>query len=822
MMLFGLPLVSLAVGTAGAQNRHVVNDYLEQVLSGWPPDQDIEVLVRFSSDPTVYDRGHLFDAGLEPRHTFHVVPTVYAVGRPDAVWRASLDPRVAWIEWNRPLEYMMDNSTFTVNATRVWNAVVKDQSLQYPEIDGRGVTVAIVDSGVDAGHPDLNYGSKVLLNLKSDSNLVWYQVENSDTSSGHGTHVAGTVAGNGDVSAGARRGVAPGANLVALSTGEATAILNALGALEWVYDNSRPGNNPYNIRCATNSWGTSGAPYDPNDSITIVTEKLTYDNNVVVTFAAGNDGSNDHDGSRLSTNPYSNTPAAISVAAYTRDGSGMTTFSSRGLATDNATWPDIGAPGLAINSTRARLTLITLEVCAQGLPAGKDYQCDPYYMAISGTSMATPHVAGEVALLFQAAPSLRVSDYHADYGSASNSSEDQQNWFTNPRTRIHETELIMKLTANFLKPGNNSVGGDNFVPQYNGTTGMLDLPRDYAQGYGMADMNQAIALALVLQKMRSMDPKVTVLDAYYQWKGLKTEGRPVATDRDFSSQTDTLVTGWSGEFTRYNDQNGKVLLVQNSTKLVFVPNGTTSIDLDLTYSTINLVDRSAGTVNYMVEKPDGSSLSGSLLSGNGHKTATIDVGGAGGDIWKFSVTGAGVRLQDRLPPYQYKEMRLPYSFGLRAHLATSPDAPIVLEPNDLHASYAQWRFEDNGSMGSNGSIVMRRPVFDLTNVKLGPRGPAVPSGGGVLPGWLLAVLGLLLLGVAAWYLNEQRVKAGKGPLPGIAQANRLVDRLRLRRAVTTLKSLPSRLKMGGLVNALKRQAAGLKGIVGKLRPKRAA
>src|SRR3990172_10701134 len=105
-MLAGLPALSLAVGTAGAQNRHVVNDYLEQVLEGWPADEDIEVLVRFASQPTVYDRGHLIDAGLEPRHSFHVVPAVWAVGRPDAVWQASLDPRVPGVRGDPPLPDM--------------------------------------------------------------------------------------------------------------------------------------------------------------------------------------------------------------------------------------------------------------------------------------------------------------------------------------------------------------------------------------------------------------------------------------------------------------------------------------------------------------------------------------------------------------------------------------------------------------------------------------------------------------------------------------------------------------------------------------------
>jgi len=825
LALAGLPFLTLTVGTAGAVNRDVMNDYLEQVLDGWSADEDIEVLVRFAGPPSVYDLGHLVDAGLEPRHTFRVVPAVFAVGRTDAVRAMSLDPRVAWIEWNRPLTYMMENSSFAIRAPEVWNSVVEDTSLQYPQIDGSGVTVVVVDSGVDAGHPDLDYGSKTIMNLKSNTDLAWIEVENSDTSSGHGTHVAGTVAGNGDVSAGARRGVAPGARLIALSTGEAVAIINALGALEWVYENSRPGNNPYNIRCATNSWGTAGAPYDPNDSIAIVTEKLTYDNNVVVTFAAGNAGTNDHDGSTLTTNPYANTPAAVSVAAYTRDGTGVTVFSSRGLKTDNATWPDIGAPGQAINSTRARLTLITLEVCAMGLPAGRNYQCDPYYMAISGTSMATPHVAGEVALLFQAAPSLRVSDIHADFGSANATEEDLTNWFSNDRTRIHEVEVILKLTADFL-PGNgtNSANGSNFVPEYEGWTGLLGLPRDFAQGYGHTDMREAVALALTLQKMRSIDPKITVIDAYREWMRLNDEGTPVETDRDFSANTDTLVTGWAGEYTRFNDQFGKVLLVQNTTKYVYMPNGTTEVNLDLTYTSVNIDDLSVGTVSWVVEFPDGTSQSGPLVGGSGHKTQTFsDVEGRSGGIWKVSVVGLGLRWQDKLPPYQFKEMRLPYTYGMTIKVATSADAPTVLEFNDYHAQFAQWRFHEDSATNStvNGSIVMMRPVFDLSKVQVVPGGRTTPPGGTFGSNWLLVLLALLVLGAGLYLYNEQRVRAGRPALLLMVQAEEVAKRLRLHGVWLRVKGLAARLRLARLVEALKRPFGAMKGVGRRVRFKRA-
>jgi serine protease AprX len=767
--MVGLPLLSLAAGTAAAPDDRVVNDYLEFVMGSWPAGQDIGVLVRFESAPTVYDLGHMREAGLTPLHTFHVLPTVYATGRVDAVWRVSADPRVEWIEWNRPLTYMMENSTTSINATRAWNAVVEDgTSLQYPEIDGRGVTVVVVDSGVDSGHPDLV--DNTIMSLKSDSNLVWYEIENSDTSSGHGTHVAGTVAGDGKASAGARKGVAPGANLIALSTGEAVAIINALGALEWVYDHSRPGNNPYNIRCATNSWGTAGAPYDPNDSIAIVTEKLTYENNVAVTFAAGNAGSSDHDGSTLTTNPYANTPAAISVAAYARDGSGVTTFSSRGIKDDNATWPDIGAPGLRIESTRARLTLITAEVCVSG------GDCNPYYMAISGTSMATPHVAGEVALLFQAAPSLRVSDYHADFGSGNHSAEDIENWFTNDRTRMHEIEVILKLTADFLSPGEAMDGTDNYVPPYENWTGFLGLPRDFAQGYGHTDMNKAIGLALVLEKLRSTDPEATVLDAYEQWKELS-----VARDKVYSAQTDTLVTGWEGVYSRFNDQFGRTLLVQNSTKYVWVPNGTTEVHLDLNYVMVNANDRSFGSVGWQVDFMDGSSpLSSSPVALGGHQEATLSasqISGKTDRLWAFSVVGVGVRLQNLKPPFQFQELRVPYTYGVTIKVETSPEAPFLLEHVDYHAMEAQWRFPDNGSMNSDGAILMTRPVFDISGVVPLSERSRVPASTGEFPLWAVLLLLVIILAAAAVIYNRERVKNGQAPIAAISKFEQVVAQL---------------------------------------------
>ena len=166
--------------------------------------------------------------------------------------------------------------------------------------------------GVDAGHPDYDYlepwtGEKTLYSAKYGPS-GWVETRNSDTSSGHGTHVGGTIAGNGDASAGRRAGVAKGGQLVALRNRDGASIFAAEQGLEWTYAHSVSGQNPYHIRVVSNSWGTDG-DYDPNGVIAQLTDRLTYENGVAVIFAASNSGGSGVECSGdLRTNVYANTP----------------------------------------------------------------------------------------------------------------------------------------------------------------------------------------------------------------------------------------------------------------------------------------------------------------------------------------------------------------------------------------------------------------------------------------------------------------------------------------------------------------------------------
>ena len=184
--------------------------------------------------------------------------------------------------------------------------------------------------------------------------------------------------------------------MVALGTGDGASIFAAEQGLEWTYEHSVPSQNPYHIRVVSNSWGTDG-DYDPNGAIATITDRLTFENGVAVIFAASNSGGSGAEcGGDLRTNVYANTPSAISVAALTHDGTQVTSFSSRGCMNQQHTWPDVGAPGRDIWATAPRGTAIDATTRTQG---------DLYYMAISGTSMATPHVGGMAGVILEVAPS---------------------------------------------------------------------------------------------------------------------------------------------------------------------------------------------------------------------------------------------------------------------------------------------------------------------------------------------------------------------------------------------------------------------------------
>jgi len=704
---FLIPSSGLAQDTAmeDDQRYDVIDPYLETMMREWGPGEMVELIVQFDSPVMDSDRTFLSRLGLSTIQEFHVIPAIAVRGPASVIPVIEQYERTLWVEWNEPLVHMMDTTTSTINATEVWRKEVIDTfGIPRGFIDGTGITVVDLDSGVDAGHPDLDYHEKVILNLKSDTGGIYTEAVNTDTSSGHGTHVAGTIAGNGDASAMARRGVAPGARLIGISTGEAVAIINALGAMEWTYDHSRPGFNPYNIRIVSNSWGSS-AEYNPQDAINQVTRKLTFDNNVVVVFAAGNEGSSNHDGSTVTTNPYSLEPSSISVAAIEKDGNGVAVFSSRGIAKDNFTWPDVGAPGVNIWATQARKTLITAMYSREDPD-----RSDGYYMAISGTSMATPHISGVVALLWQAAPSMRVSEVHDDHQGIR--PKDPQYW-ANPTTRIHESELILKLTADFI-----NVSDGNGVPKAN-WTGINDQRYDFAQGYGNVNVENAVALALTLEALRSQDPQATVWDALQVYMDAHAKGNR-------THATDIIATEWSGDWSELNSASTPI--VAKHPRYIYVPENAVEMSIDFAYSALDANDHEMVNLYYQIDvNGDGSPehVGDRSFDATGNKKEVIDLRStlsqARGKTVIFLVDGDSIQGPGSMRPYgganglgenEYNEVISEYKMGVSFRLdLSSTDYTLPLLPPE--AAHGQLIPRAPSQQYSGGNITVPLSFFQM-------------------------------------------------------------------------------------------------------------
>ena len=404
MRLVALTALALSAGVASAQLSLLplpggvpgfpvttvkIDPVLSSVLQSAGFDQPIEAVLTFDHYPSATDLLALRAIGVQVR-PLRALPMVGVQGTSLQIRLLPALSGLRSIYFNRRLSYFLDESVPLIGANRVWSEL---------GVTGKGVTVAVIDSGIDATHRDLPFGTKVVQNVKLAPNvfgggpLVLEGLSTTDTSSGHGTHVAGIAGGTGAALAGKYRGVAIGSKLVGVGAGEALFILTALEGFDWVLQNRLK----YGIRVISNSWGASGA-FAPDDPVNVAS-RIAHDAGLVVVFAAGNDGPG------LNTlSPYCVAPWVICAAAGHKDGHTLAEFSSRGVPGDPRYHPTLTAPGVDIASARATTGIVMNTFFAVDLVnLGTDAV---YYAAASGTSMATPHVSGTVALMLEANPAL--------------------------------------------------------------------------------------------------------------------------------------------------------------------------------------------------------------------------------------------------------------------------------------------------------------------------------------------------------------------------------------------------------------------------------
>lgn len=308
-----------------------------------------------------------------------------------AVERLSLDRRVAGAN---------ERTSATVGAAAIRQA---------PGYDGSGVGVAIIDSGITPWHDDLTGASgdqrvDRFVDFVNGRTLPYDDY-------GHGTHVAGIVAGNGFDSGGARAGIAPGARLAVLKVldGAGTGhISDVIAALDYAVIER----DALNIRVINLSVAAGVYESYTSDPLTLAAQRAV-NAGIVVVAAAGNKGRSAtlHTQYGGITAP-GNAPWVLTVGASSHMGTTdraddtIAVFSSRGpAAVDASAKPDIVAPGVGTESLSDPDSALYSAYSAYLLNGTVSTSYLPY-LSLSGTSMAAPVVTGTVALMLQANPSL--------------------------------------------------------------------------------------------------------------------------------------------------------------------------------------------------------------------------------------------------------------------------------------------------------------------------------------------------------------------------------------------------------------------------------
>ncbi|HAJ32396.1 MAG TPA: subtilisin [Candidatus Atribacteria bacterium] len=354
------------------ENIGLINPTNEDQLSpekGGPSNGLVKVLIGFKEKPGSTEQALVKGAGGKIKYTYHIVDAIAASIPEKAIDALQNNPNIRYVEPDglvQALDAELDNSW---GVKRIGAGIVHDSN------KGTGVKVAIIDSGIDYKHTDLD------ANYQGGKDFVNDDADPMDDN-GHGTHVAGTVAAL-DNDAGVV-GVAPEANLYALKvldSGGSGSFSDVIAALDWCVENG--------IQVTNNSYGSS---VDPGETVKAAFDNA-YNEGILHVAAAGNSGNPPGKGDNIS---YPAAFESVIAVAATNQSDERARWSSTGLELE------LSAPGVDINSTL--------------LGGG--------YGEKSGTSMASPHVAGTAALVIVSGISdvieirAKLRDTAGDLGAA--------------------------------------------------------------------------------------------------------------------------------------------------------------------------------------------------------------------------------------------------------------------------------------------------------------------------------------------------------------------------------------------------------------------
>lgn len=406
LRLIGAAGVGTALSTAGAAasgTTATVDDSLDETS-----DDLQEALVVFAPDADV-DRLAELDLA-EGYYGYETLPIGYSLLTGDQISTVAGWDGVRRVSANHELTLENDDARPDTRADEVQAGEGLDAAYT-----GENVHAAVIDTGIDGAHPDLEGNLAANWQWAGDpldvDGDVWVDVGAVNTDDiGHGTHCSGSIAADGTQSDGEYRGMAPDASLTAYSTNATVFLLKATSAYDHMLTLQRRGD--HEIHLASNSYGTGPGEFDPYEPLNVATW-YAYEAGILVSFSAGNDGPGDDTLGRRKQAPY-----VMNAAAAHADQS-ITDFSSRGdpegnhdrqTAFENIVDLYSGVPEEEIDgpyglhrptvATKGNLVMSTLNP-AHPLQA---YAVDEevYYGLLSGTSMACPLAVGCAALVIDA------------------------------------------------------------------------------------------------------------------------------------------------------------------------------------------------------------------------------------------------------------------------------------------------------------------------------------------------------------------------------------------------------------------------------------
>jgi len=369
----------------------------------------LHAFVQYDHPVRAADLAALDRLGITKMRAFRYVNAVSVIAPSQLLRKAASLPGVVGVQEDHGLHLDLDKSKKAIKADKARSPKAQGGL----GLTGKGVTVAVLDSGLDTSHPD--FGDRAS-SFNFEGAWLWDSYQDGSISNevaettapygavdevGHGTHVASTIGGDGaaaqQVGAGVDySGVAPDVELVGFKIASAAQGVvydfgweaNAMAAIEYLMEH----NKQLGVSIVHNSWGIFEVD-NPDSEPVIQMIRAAVNKGFIFVFSAGNNG------------PGPNTvgwPGAmgnvITVGSTVKTAPfGMSSFSSRGPQVD------VTAPGSDIVAARSKGTVLDV---AAGDPTAPVPQALPFYMAISGTSMSSPHVSGVVALLKQAYPRI--------------------------------------------------------------------------------------------------------------------------------------------------------------------------------------------------------------------------------------------------------------------------------------------------------------------------------------------------------------------------------------------------------------------------------